>query len=76
MLKAFPSKAAGALAMLTSMAILFTLPWLDSFITGLGSFIGDPYYKPGFTILFQGFVLNMFLLGWLGSLAVSDVNQL
>lgn len=75
MLKAFPSKAAGALAMLLSMLILLTLPWVDSLIMGLGGLINDPKYKPGFTSLFILFVINMFTLGWLGSLAVSDVNQ-
>jgi len=75
MLKAFPSKAAGALAMLTSMLILFTLPWLDSLVLGCGSLIADPHYKPGFTSVFLVFVTNMFILGWLGGLAVSDVNQ-
>jgi len=75
MLKAFPSKAAGALAMLLSMLILITLPWLDSLVMGLGGLIADPKYKPGFTTTFIVFVVNMFTLGWLGSLAVSDVNQ-
>lgn len=75
MLKAFPSKAAGALAMLLSMLILVTLPWLDSVITGVGGLINDPKYKVGFTSAFLVLVINMFALGWLGGLAVSDVNQ-
>jgi ubiquinol-cytochrome c reductase cytochrome b subunit len=76
MLKAFPSKAAGAVAMLSSMLILFAIPWLDSVIMGSGSLITDPRYKPGFTTVYLIFVLNMFILGWLGGLAVSDVNQI
>jgi len=75
MLKAFPSKAAGAAAMLCSMLILFVVPWLDSAIMGCGSLITDPRYKPGFTVVFLIFVANMLTLGWLGGLAVSDVNQ-
>lgn len=76
MLKAFPSKAAGAVAMLSSMLILFAVPWLDSAVMGCGSLITDPRYKPGFTTTYLIFVLNMFVLGWLGGLAVSDVNQI
>lgn len=76
MLKAFPNKAAGAAAMLCSMLILFTIPWLDSVIMGCGSLITDPQYKPGFTTLFLIFITNMLVLGWLGGLAVSDVNQI
>lgn len=76
MLKAFPSKAAGALAMLLSMLILVTLPWLDSVLTGVGGLVNDPKYKVGFTVTFLLLVTNMFALGWLGGLAVSDVNQI
>jgi len=42
---------------------------------GCGSLITDPKYKPGFTAAYLLFVVNMFTLGWLGGLAVSDVNQ-
>jgi len=76
MLKAFPNKAAGAIAMLTSMLILFAVPWLDSIVMGLGSLIIDPRYKPGYTTAYLIFILNMFILGWLGGLAVSEINQL
>jgi len=74
MLKAFPSKAAGAIAMLTSMLILFTLPWVDG-LASVGSFVSDPRFRPFFRITFLIFVANMITLGWLGSLAVSDINQ-
>lgn len=74
MLKAFPSKAAGALAMLCSMLILFTVPWLDSTLMGFG-LIADPECRPGHTPAFLVFIANMLTLGWLGGLAVSDVNQ-
>lgn len=75
MLKAFPSKAAGAIAMITSMLILLSLPWVDSLIS-VGSVTNDPRFRPFFRIIFLIFVINMFMLGWLGSLAVSDVNQI
>jgi len=74
MLKAFPSKAAGAIAMLASMAIMLTCPWVDN-LASLGVFVIDPRYRPFFRVTFLVFVTNMFILGWLGSLAVSDVNQ-
>lgn len=63
MLKAFPSKAAGAVAMLSSMLILFAVPWLDSVIMGYGSLIADPRYKPGFTGAYLVLILDMFILG-------------
>jgi len=75
MLKAFPSKAAGAIAMVTSMLILLTAPWVDGLICS-GSFAADPRFRPIFRVVFLLFVANMFALGWLGSLAVSDVNQI
>jgi quinol-cytochrome oxidoreductase complex cytochrome b subunit len=74
MLKAFPSKAAGAVAMLTSMLILLTLPWVDG-VASVGVFVSDPRFRPFFRITFLVFVSNMAALGWLGSLAVSDINQ-
>lgn len=75
MLKAFPSKAAGAIAMVTSMAILATLPWVDG-LMNIGSFVSDPRFRPFFRLTFLLFIINMFALGWLGGLAVSDVNQI
>lgn len=75
MLKAFPSKAAGAIAMISSMLILLTLPWVDSLATA-GIFINDPRFRPIFRPIYIILVIDMFALGWLGSLAVSDVNQI
>jgi ubiquinol-cytochrome c reductase cytochrome b subunit len=74
MLKAFPSKAAGAIAMLASMLILLFIPWLDG-IYSLGLFVADPRFRPIFHWIFLILVIDMFALGWLGSLAVSDINQ-
>jgi ubiquinol-cytochrome c reductase cytochrome b subunit len=62
MLKAFPSKAAGAIAMITSMLILLSLPWVDSLIS-VGSVTNDPRFRPFFRIIFLIFVINMFMLG-------------
>jgi ubiquinol-cytochrome c reductase cytochrome b subunit len=75
MLKAFPSKSAGAVAMLGSMLILLILPFLDTFTSGLNIFSYDPRYKVGFEIFLILLVINIILLGWLGSLAVTDTNQ-
>jgi len=63
MLKAFPSKAMGALAMLTSMLILLALPWLDAAVTGTSGLINTPLFKIGYSSVFNLFVANMFLLG-------------
>lgn len=75
MLKAFPSKGAGAFAMIASMLILATAPWMDSLIS-TGGFVIDPKFRPFFRIIFIILVITMLMLGWLGSLAVSDVNQI
>jgi len=75
MLKAFPAKAAGAVAMLASMLILLTLPWSDG-LASLGNFTSDPRFRPSFKIAFIVIVTTVTMLGWLGSLAVSDVNQI
>jgi len=75
MLKAFPSKSAGAIAMITSMLILLVLPWADGLMNTV-SLTNDPRFRPLFRIVFLIFIINMFMLGWLGSLAVSDINQI
>jgi quinol-cytochrome oxidoreductase complex cytochrome b subunit len=75
MLKAFPSKGAGILAMLFSMLIMITAPWMDA-IWSIGNISVDPKFRLFFRIIFMGLVIDMLLLGWLGGLAVSDVNQI
>jgi ubiquinol-cytochrome c reductase cytochrome b/c1 subunit len=67
MLKSVPSKLGGAFFMVASMLILLIMPWADKF--GL---ISDPKFKPGFTVLFILFVIDMLLLGWLGGKPVSE----
>lgn len=73
MLKAFPSKAAGALAMVTSMLILLSTPWMDNMLI-VSTSSSDPRFRPLFRIMFLLFVTNMLSIGWLGGLAVSEVN--
>jgi len=73
MLKAFPSKAAGALAMITSMLILLSTPWVDNLLISSPS-SSDPRFRPLFKIIFLLFIMNMLTIGWLGGLAVSDIN--
>lgn len=68
MLKSFPSKLGGAICMVGSMLILLTLPWT----TENGIEIAEPTYRPGYTVLFILFVLDMLLLGWLGGQAVTE----
>jgi ubiquinol-cytochrome c reductase cytochrome b subunit len=68
MLKSFPSKLGGAICMIGSMLILFTLPWT----TENGLKIVDPKYQLGYEFMFMLFVLDMLLLGRFGSLPVSE----
>jgi ubiquinol-cytochrome c reductase cytochrome b subunit len=68
MLKSFPSKLGGAICMVGSMVILFTLPWT----TENGLEIAEPKYRPGYTLMFALFVFDMLMLGWLGGKAVSE----
>jgi len=62
MLKAFPNKAAGAIAMIASMVILLSAPWADN-IASIGSIVIDTRYRPLFRLIFLVFVTNMFILG-------------
>jgi len=57
------------------MLILFLVPWLDAW-AGLNGLINDPSYKPGFEQFFLMFLTNMLVLGWLGGLAVNEINQI
>lgn len=75
MLKAFPSKGAGIIAMLLSMLIMITAPWMDT-IWSIGNLSIDPKFRLFFRIIFIILVIDMLMLGWLGGLAVSDVNQI
>lgn len=68
MLKCFPSKLGGAICMVGSMVILFSLPWT----TENGLEISEPKHRPGYTLAFMVFVFDMLMLGWLGGKAVTE----
>ncbi|BAV45381.1 Cytochrome b/b6 domain-containing protein [Mesorhizobium loti] len=55
------SKLGGVLAMFSSIAVLFLVPWLDS------SEVRSAVYRPWYRIFFWIFVANALFLGWLGS---------
>jgi len=74
MLKALPDKALGALTMLMSMVLLIAIPWIDSAISYI--YINDPRFKRLHLIAFLLLITDMLLLGWLGSLAVTSINQI
>jgi ubiquinol-cytochrome c reductase cytochrome b subunit len=59
MLKSFPSKLGGAICMVGSMVILFSLPWT----TENNLEISEPKYRPGYTFIFMVFVFDMLMLG-------------
>lgn len=61
MLRSIPNKTLGILAMFASLVILFFLPILDK------SFIKSSQFRPIFRKLFWIFVVNVFILGFLGS---------
>ncbi|TPL99701.1 cytochrome b N-terminal domain-containing protein [Mesorhizobium sp. B2-3-10] len=55
------SKLGGVLAMFSSIAVLFLVPWLDS------SKVRSAVYRPWYRLFFWMFVANALFLGWLGS---------
>lgn len=57
-LRSIPNKAAGVIAMFSSLLILLTLPWF----TRLRPVVNTPFMKTMFWL----FVVNFFLLMWLG----------
>lgn len=59
-LRSIPSKLGGVLAMFGAIFMLFILPFLDRHPVRSGRF--RPYYK----VLFWVFVINCFILGWVG----------
>ncbi len=59
-LRSIPSKLGGVLAMFGAIFVLFILPFIDKHPVRSGRF--RPYYK----ILFWVFVVNCFILGWVG----------
>lgn len=60
-LRSIPDKLMGVVAMFGSIAILFVLPWIDRHPVRSAKF--RPYYRIAFWI----FILNCFILGWVGA---------
>ena len=60
-LRAIPNKAMGVTAMISAIMVLFVLPWLD--VSKVRSARFRPIYKQMFWI----FLINAFVLGWVGS---------
>lgn len=60
-LRAIPSKLIGVVAMVAAILILFALPWLDRSKVRAATF--RPIYKQMFWI----FLINCFVLGWVGA---------
>ena len=60
-LRAIPNKILGVIAMITSICILFFVPFLYN------CKIKSPKFKPIFRFFFYLFISNFLLLGWLGS---------
>ncbi|MEE8393174.1 MAG: cytochrome b, partial [Rhodospirillales bacterium] len=66
-LRAIPWKLGGVIAMMAATFILFALPWLDSSKVKSGRF--RPVYKQFFWI----FVIDCFVLGYIGSQPATDL---
>ncbi len=60
-LRSIPNKLAGVVAMFSAIIVLAFLPWLDS------SKVRSSRYRPLAKQFFWIFVVDCFLLGWLGS---------
>jgi ubiquinol-cytochrome c reductase cytochrome b/c1 subunit len=60
-LRAIPSKLFGVIAMFSSIAVLFFVPWLDT------SRVRSTKYRPIYRWFFWLFVFTCLALGWLGS---------
>ena len=62
-LRAIPNKLLGVIALFSSIAILFCVPWLDS------SKVRSTRYRPIYRWFFWAFVITCVALGYLGSQA-------
>jgi quinol-cytochrome oxidoreductase complex cytochrome b subunit len=60
-LRSIPDKLAGVIAMFSSIFILFVLPWLDF------SRVRSARFRPVFKWVFWLFVIDVFVLGWVGA---------
>lgn len=60
-LRAIPNKLLGVIAMFGSIAILFVLPWLDRHP------VRSAKFRPLYRAFFWVFIVNCFILGWVGA---------
>jgi quinol-cytochrome oxidoreductase complex cytochrome b subunit len=60
-LRAIPDKLLGVVAMVSAIAILFVLPWLDR------SKVRSARFRPLYRQMFFIWVANVFVLGWVGA---------
>jgi ubiquinol-cytochrome c reductase cytochrome b/c1 subunit len=56
-----PAKLGGVIAMFAAIAVLFVVPWLDT------SPVRSARYRPLYKIFFWIFVVNIFILGYVGA---------
>ncbi len=70
LLRAFPSKTGGVIAMFSAVLILFFLPWLDK------SAVRSMRYKGIVSkMMLTMFVLNFIFLGYIGTLEITPILQ-
>jgi quinol-cytochrome oxidoreductase complex cytochrome b subunit len=60
-LRSIPNKFLGVIAMFGAIFVLFVLPWLDTHK------VRSAKYRPWFKMMFWPFVMNAFVLGWVGA---------
>jgi len=63
-LRSIPNKLGGVLAMGGALAGLMLLPWINT------SEVRSPAFRPMYRKAFWLFVVNFFLLGWIGQKVV------
>ena len=66
-LRAVPDKLGGILLMFGAIAVLFILPWLDT------SKVRSMRFRPIARIFFAIFIVNAFVLGWVGAAVPDDM---
>ncbi len=60
-LRSIPNKLAGVIAMFSSVAVLFVLPWLDT------SKVRSARFRPTYKWIFWLLVIDVIVLGWVGA---------
>jgi quinol-cytochrome oxidoreductase complex cytochrome b subunit len=65
-LRSIPNKLAGVIAMFAALLILIALPWLNT------SDVRSSFFRPLHRFFFWGFVVNAFVLGWIGGNVPED----